>query len=354
MCPFLKQMNADNTVKNISLYIAISLIVFIELYILPIVMSHEMFWPLITGIFQIDAHILVFNILLLGLLFWRTHPVYREKIHMGFLSAHFVFCGIFFIFLFHLAQIFPFEPLPETHLLVKLGDTFGIDVTALRIRYRITYITLFAGCHYCIFSSVFQMKNTLKRYIATVVSTIIIIKLFWEWVAYELLKEPIKESLWKVLSYGVAKSNLFLLHIFGFETVSNFTGERGPVIGTDSFAAGIFAPCSGLEGIFLFILIFAVFLVLNWRNINKKRIAFVALAGCFLMYAANIFRIFALLLVGHFIDPELARGMFHSYAGIAIYATIIPIIFLASYNWLFSDKSLSFKKSLRSDKNEHH
>ena len=52
------------------------------------------------------------------------------------------------------------------------------------------------------------------------------------------------------------------------------------------------------------------------------------------MYTANIIRIFALLLIGHFYGAERAMELFHSLAGVLFYPIIIILTIAFSYRWM--------------------
>lgn len=87
------------------------------------------------------------------------------------------------------------------------------------------------------------------------------------------------------------------------------------LLGTSRFTVQIAPECSGYEGMGLI----AVFLC-GYLLLFRRRLRFpVALAllpiGVAAMWLLNVFRIVALILIGSWYSPEVARGGFHSQAG---------------------------------------
>ncbi|MFM8284542.1 MAG: exosortase E/protease, VPEID-CTERM system [Planctomycetaceae bacterium] len=87
------------------------------------------------------------------------------------------------------------------------------------------------------------------------------------------------------------------------------------VIGTEAFNVAIGAPCSGYQGIFLMIFLFAGYLWWFRRIHRFPQVLLIFPIGIVLSFVLNTVRIAALILVGIYISPQIAVDGFHSYAG---------------------------------------
>ncbi|MEA3489000.1 MAG: archaeosortase/exosortase family protein [Candidatus Omnitrophota bacterium] len=316
--------HSDVIKNNIYLYIALAGLVFVELYFLPLRVAPELYFPISFPHAHLEAHILLFLTILLFSLLRKSDFAPREEPDMRFLPLHLLFCGLFFAFLFYLVKIFPFVSLPDTHPLIVIARFFNKRAGALIIRYRAVFLLLFACCHYSLFSIVFRAKNIVKKYVFSIILSFFI-------------AEFSGTILWKLLAKSVAKINYMLLALCGLPAKLTFLKEGDPMLGTDSFMVGIAYTCAGLEGITLFLVIFIFALLSRWEEINKRKAVIVGVCGVLIMCLANILRIFTLILVGHFISPQLALKAFHTYAGMVLYTITIVIIFLVSYKWMLID-----------------
>lgn len=108
-----------------------------------------------------------------------------------------------------------------------------------------------------------------------------------------------------------------------------FINPQQFIIGTDRFAIYIAEPCSGLEGLGL-VLIFTVL----WLWYFRKEMRFpraLLLVPCALIavWALNIFRIAALVIIGDAGHPDIAMEGFHSQAGWIAF-TLVALLFSIS------------------------
>lgn len=134
-----------------------------------------------------------------------------------------------------------------------------------------------------------------------------------------LLRSPF-QSLWIESS----SANIYILQIISFRSVQGILSvflpdlvvDAGPfTIGTPRFTVSVGAPCCGIEGLGL-VLVFTIVWLWFFRNENRFPRALV-LIPCALIcvFALNIVRIAALILIGNAGAPEVAIVGFHSQAG---------------------------------------
>ena len=149
------------------------------------------------------------------------------------------------------------------------------------------------------------------------------------------------QKIWPYLSWFVAKASYFLLKpIYGdvilkYEsTMFGNVYHNIPTVGTSEYAAAIFRPCSGIEGISLFLLFFTIIAIIDWKKIDWKRLIVLYPVGIAFMFAINILRITFLVIAGNQISPEFALGAFHSNFGWILFAIFFFIFMYFSYGWM--------------------
>jgi len=108
----------------------------------------------------------------------------------------------------------------------------------------------------------------------------------------------------------------------------------------NNFRVIIGQPCSGIDSMLLFISLYLIIAIMDWKRINKKMAILLFFIGAVGMYLTNILRIFILFLVGIYISPKFAVGLFHTNIG-----WILFIIFFFIY-WSIGSKFI-YKKSAR-------
>lgn len=101
-----------------------------------------------------------------------------------------------------------------------------------------------------------------------------------------------------------------------------------------TFSLAIEEACSGLDSIFLFTALYIIIWLIEKKNLNQKKLAFLfipALLGTFLV---NIIRVALLILVGIFISPYLAETLFHTYIGMILFIIYFSIFWGCFYKFL--------------------
>jgi exosortase E/protease (VPEID-CTERM system) len=86
-------------------------------------------------------------------------------------------------------------------------------------------------------------------------------------------------------------------------------------IGTEQFWVRMARECSGYEGIGLIVVFLTAYIAAFRKRFRFPRVLLLVPAAVAVVWLLNIFRIVALILLGHFLSPDLALGGFHSKAG---------------------------------------
>src|SRR5262249_50036829 len=87
------------------------------------------------------------------------------------------------------------------------------------------------------------------------------------------------------------------------------------ILRTDRFAIQVSELCSGLEGVGLMAVFCTAWLLYFRREYAIPRALLLIPCGMLLIFALNVLRIDALVLIGHSGFPEVARNGFHTLAG---------------------------------------
>lgn len=140
---------------------------------------------------------------------------------------------------------------------------------------------------------------------------------------------------WTVLADPTLRLSARLLHLVSDE-VAVFPGERLIAIG--DFVVLVDAACSGIEGIVLVGLFVGGYLVRFRAAYRYPLVLLVVPAAMALSFLANGLRIAVLVLIGAYVNPELAKGAFHSMAGWIFFCclTIGMIALCERTPWLHS------------------
>lgn len=161
--------------------------------------------------------------------------------------------------------------------------------------------------------------------------------------------------MWQKMAYSAAQGSQWVLEIFDLGTKVGIAKQPDNVLATmltsDNFSLFVYQPCSGLEGIFLFIFLLSIVLLMDWPMLQRIDLIETYLIGFIFMYAANILRIVSLFLLGHFAhapdaSPLLAsmRGLpihiFHSFVGQIYYIFAFMIFTHLLYAYITPDEKI--------------
>lgn len=137
-------------------------------------------------------------------------------------------------------------------------------------------------------------------------------------------------KLWPLFSDGVLKSVHFLLGITSAQV--QFIPPR--VLVVNNFGVSIEQSCSGLDSIFLFLSLYALIAILEFKKLNKKKLMLMIIPAVIGLYLVNILRVYILVMVGAYISPELSIKLFHTYLGMILFIAYFFIFWKLFYGWL--------------------
>ncbi len=110
-------------------------------------------------------------------------------------------------------------------------------------------------------------------------------------------------------------------------------------IGTKSFSVLIAPECSGLEGIGLFLVFSALGMFLFRRELRFPHCLTLIPLGIAVLFIVNAFRLAALILLGAWVNEDIAEGGFHSQAGwLAFHGVAFGLCLVAArWPWVWKD-----------------
>ncbi len=141
-------------------------------------------------------------------------------------------------------------------------------------------------------------------------------------------------SLWIYFSGGVARVLEFVFSLF-FEDVLLIHRPGGPFLRVEGFGAFIGAPCSGVDSFFLFVGLMLFIFLLDYNKINKKSMLLLLVPGIIGMYFVNVFRVFLLYLVGIYVSPEFAVGLFHQNIGWLLFIAYFAVFWFVCSGFVY-------------------
>jgi len=144
---------------------------------------------------------------------------------------------------------------------------------------------------------------------------------------------------WGVFSTLVAHVVAFMLKLTYSNThlsISNGT----PIISSQGFGARIYAPCSGVEGMSLFMTLFLIMIIIEWGYIDKLKSLLLLVAGTAGAFVMNIMRVYLIYILGINVSEEFAIGFFHSNIGWILFSAYFIIFELMCYEWMRKKKML--------------
>ena len=230
---------------------------------------------------------------------WKTLVIFFP-IHLAFFLGFFVFKG----FLISNPQL--------------IEQYFGWWVP---IRYLFPMATvIFLGL------SLYGMRFTKKFFKSLLISFVLAFAIFHISFLFQYC--------WRFFSTLVTVIVHFLLQLSFPDTFMNLSAPVAPRLEAAGFGGSIETPCSGIESLSLFILLYTLIIVIDRKLINKKRVVIAFIFGLPGMFLVNVLRIYLLFLAGILINPQFATHQFHTNIGWVLFLAYFAIFWLLSYNWL--------------------
>jgi len=177
--------------------------------------------------------------------------------------------------------------------------------------------------------------SLLRRYRAEFLAALVVLFTFFP---YRLF-----HTIWPAYSQVVAS-----LAYYGakpFVAGLGFLSHPIPTILGPQLNLQIIFWCSGFSALAMFDTLVALVAVLDWNELNHKRLLIAYFAGAFAILGANVVRISLLVIVGNLIAPKYAMGRFHVNAGWVFFAVVYLLILAISYRWMLRTAPQSAPRS---------
>ena len=128
---------------------------------------------------------------------------------------------------------------------------------------------------------------------------------------------PFVERAWNYDSNVTVRAATALLQHFGFAAHS-----QGKIIRIPHFAVIITPACSGYEGICLFLMFAAAWLIWYRKEFRFPAALLVLPIGAAVSWGLNVVRIAGYVLIGHYGHRDIAMNGFHSWAGLISFSVL--------------------------------
>jgi len=164
----------------------------------------------------------------------------------------------------------------------------------------------------------------LRRYRAEFLAALIVLVTFFPYRLFHTIWPAYSQVIASLAYYGAKP----------FVAGLGFLSEPIPTILGPQLNLQIIFWCSGFSALAMFDTLVALVAVLDWNELNHKRLLIVYIAGAFAVLVANVVRISLLVIAGNVIAPKYAMGRFHVNAGWVFFAVVYVLILAVSYRWM--------------------
>jgi len=150
---------------------------------------------------------------------------------------------------------------------------------------------------------------------------------------------PLVQNLWRPLSWFVGKTVAFGLRI---TVPGTYFNPSDLSLHIKWFVTSIGRPCSGVEGMSLFLVLYTAVLVIDWKDLHKGIAFLLYPVGLLMMFISNIIRIYAIELLGWEVSRnfgadvgyKIVMDQFHSHFGWIFYTLVILVFFKIVYPYI--------------------
>ena len=137
-------------------------------------------------------------------------------------------------------------------------------------------------------------------------------------------------KLWPIFSDGVLNSVRFLSSL----TSSNTRVIKPRILIVNNFAISIEQACSGLDSLFLFLSLYLLIALLDFKEFNKMKLAFMIIPATIGLYLINILRVYLLIVIGAYVSTDLSVKLFHTYLGMVLFIAFFFVFWRLFYDWM--------------------
>lgn len=191
------------------------------------------------------------------------------------------------------------------------------NILVLVFRYLLPLLTVIF-----LFLALFSYKF-IKDYRRSIIVSFVLAILFFQ-------ISMLFKQYWEIFARITTDAVAFLLGL-SFDDVIVRYQAGGPLLGAKNFTALIQSPCSGIEGLSLFLFLFILIVVIDRKEISWFKATIAGIIGLLGMFAVNIVRIYLLYLVGIYYDPRVAVTYFHTNIGWFLFIIYFVIYWLITY-----------------------
>jgi exosortase/archaeosortase family protein len=165
--------------------------------------------------------------------------------------------------------------------------------------------------------------SLIQRYSAEFTASVIILVTFFP--------RRIAEAVWPW--YGQVLGHTAYIMSWPFVHGLRFVKAIYPTLSGPDMDVTILLSCSGISGLELFDILFAVVAFLDWNRLNKRRLLLGYIAGMVAMTLSNLLRITSFVVLGNNGFAELV-SRFHINAGWLFFSVSFVVFLSFAYRWM--------------------
>ncbi|MEM3374582.1 MAG: archaeosortase/exosortase family protein [Candidatus Woesearchaeota archaeon] len=152
------------------------------------------------------------------------------------------------------------------------------------------------------------------------------------------------QNLWLFLSSLISKILYVFFKLFfkdiiyqEFVSVSSMSEGGGPLLGIKNFSAVIGKPCSGIDSLLYFSAIFTLIIFVDRKRLKKIPTTIAFILGLIGMFITNMIRILLLFIIGAYLSPNFALGMFHNNIGWILFIVYFYVFFKIARKFIYNN-----------------
>ncbi|MBN2368370.1 archaeosortase/exosortase family protein [Candidatus Woesearchaeota archaeon] len=150
------------------------------------------------------------------------------------------------------------------------------------------------------------------------------------------------QNLWHVFSSIISEILYWFFRLF-FEDVTytryvpsaTMSEGGGPLLGIASFSAIIGKPCSGIDSFLFFTAVYILIIAVDHKRLKPIPSIIGYPLGALGMFFTNMIRILLLYIIGAYVNPEFALGLFHSNIGWILFIIYFYIFFSIARKFIY-------------------
>ena len=280
---------------QLSIFLFFSKTAFFRKYL---VMPNEFYIQFLTGLSKQDF-LNSFIFVVVAFLLWRRKDILNFSGYKQNKKQTIIF-SVLAVFVLASHYVFTYWVVSN----LQLALSYITLITLLKYSFNIAFVVILAFAVY----NIKFIKLFLKSFYKDIAFFSVVLFLFYKLIGFF-------QDSWLFFSTIVGKILYYLFSRVFDDVTFRISPTAGPILGVGDFRVAISKVCSGIDSLLFFISLFAILVVLNWKEINKKRMAVLFIPGVIGTFILNIIRVFLIIWIGVKISPEFAVDLFHTNAG---------------------------------------